>query len=162
MSELEEQIVKFIVAETHIKAKKVHLDSRFAQDIGMDGDDAIEFFEKFHEQFHVDLTELGSHWDQHFLPEGGGPSLACMVVIGIGAVVGGLLHETFKWIPVWVAMIVFVALLCWIYGKFFIEQQPEKTPITVHDLVEAANTRRWIKHYDSYVEPAPSMFRTLE
>ena len=159
MTELEERIVKFIVQETSIKAKKVHLDSRLAQDIGMDGDDAVEFFEKFHKQFQVELDVLGSHWDEHFLPEGGGPSLGCMVVIGVGVVAGGLLHEAFKWIPAWAGMIVLVALFCWIYGKFFGEPQEEKIPITVQDLVEAASSGTWIKHYD---EPAASLFRTLQ
>jgi hypothetical protein len=36
----------------------------------MDGDDAVEFFEAFGEQFHVDLDRLWKRWPQHFGPEG--------------------------------------------------------------------------------------------
>ncbi|HWC99823.1 MAG TPA: DUF1493 family protein [Candidatus Sulfopaludibacter sp.] len=158
MTELEERIVNFIVDETSINAKKVHLDSRLAQDIGMEGDDAVEFFENFHEHFHVDLSALGDHWHQHFLPEGiGVPPLGCMVMIGVGVVAGGLLHDLFKWIPYWAAMIVLVAIFCsiytWIYGKFFGEPQDQKIPITVRDLVEAASSGTWVKHYDSSHSP---------
>ena len=151
MTELEEQIVKFIVQQTSINIKKVHLDSRLAQDIGMEGDDAVEFFEKFHEQFHVDLNALETHWDQHFLPEGTSVHpLGCMVMIAVGVVAGGLLHDAFKWIPGWVAMMVLVAIFCliysWLYEKFFGKPQDEKIPITVQDLVEAASSGTWIKH----------------
>jgi hypothetical protein len=62
MTELEEQITAFIVEETGRKRKRVLLASRLAQDIGMDGDDAVEFFKKFGEKFHVDLTALYGHW----------------------------------------------------------------------------------------------------
>ena len=153
MTELEEQIVNFIVQQTSIKAKNVHLDSRLAQDIGMEGDDAGEFFGRFHEQFHVDLSVLEIHWDQHFLPEGiGVPPLGCMVMIGVGVVAGGLLHDVYKWIPEWAAMVVLVAICCsifsWIYGKFFSELPTERIPITVRDLLEAASSGTWVKSYD--------------
>lgn len=36
----------------------------------MDGDDAVEFFEKFGKKFHVDLTALQDHWHDHFCSEG--------------------------------------------------------------------------------------------
>ena len=47
MTELEDRIVNFIIEETAIGAKKVNLDSRLSQDIGTEGDDACEFFQKF-------------------------------------------------------------------------------------------------------------------
>ena len=47
MTELEERIAAFIVKETGIKQKRVHLAARLAQDIGIDGDDTVEFFEAF-------------------------------------------------------------------------------------------------------------------
>jgi hypothetical protein len=46
----------------------------------MDGDDAVEFFEKFAEEFKVDLQDLRAHWDQHFAPEG---SLSFGVMVAI-------------------------------------------------------------------------------
>ena len=70
MTALEEDIIAFVVGQTGMKRNSVHLSSRLAQDIGMDGDDAVEFFEKFGEQFHVDLTALSDQWDDHFGGEG--------------------------------------------------------------------------------------------
>jgi hypothetical protein len=147
MTELEERIVNFIAESTGIKAKKVHLDSRLAQDIGMEGDDAGEFFEKFHEQF-------------HFLPEGiGVPPLGCMVMIGVGVVAGGLLHDAFNWIPAWAAMGVLTTLFCgiygWIYSRLLGEPQDDKIPITVQDLVEAANAGKWVKSYQEQENRQP-------
>jgi len=40
------------------------------QDLGMDGDDAVEFFEAFGQTFSVDLARLWQHWHHHFAPEG--------------------------------------------------------------------------------------------
>ena len=70
MAQLEEDIIALIADAAGIKRKSLHLSSRLAQDIGMDGDDAVEFFEKFGEEFHVDLTPLHDHWHDHFRSEG--------------------------------------------------------------------------------------------
>jgi len=70
MTELAEDIIALIANDTGAKRNGVHLSSRLAEDIGMDGDDAVEFFEKFGEKFHVDLTTLGDHWKDHFRSEG--------------------------------------------------------------------------------------------
>jgi hypothetical protein len=158
MTELEERISAFIAEETGIKRKRVQLTSRLAQDIRLEGDDAVEFFEKFGEEFHVDLTALGDRWRQHFLPEGGGPSLGWMVVVGAAVIAGGLLHSAAKWIPVWASMIALIAVLCWVYGKFFRERGEEKIPTTVQDLVDAATAGTWIKQYE---EPPVALFRTF-
>ena len=70
MTELEENIIALIVGETGMKRNSVQRSSRLGQDIGMDGDDAVEFFEKFGEKFHVDLTALSDQWENHFGYEG--------------------------------------------------------------------------------------------
>ena len=46
-------------------------DTRLAEDLGMDGLDAVEFFEKFQAMFQVDLTAM--RWDRHFGGEGCNP-----------------------------------------------------------------------------------------
>jgi hypothetical protein len=70
MTELEQDIIALIADETGRKRRTVHPSSRLAQDIGMDGDYAVAFFETFSEKFHVDLTPLGDHWHDHFRSEG--------------------------------------------------------------------------------------------
>jgi hypothetical protein len=161
MTDLEERVTAFVVEETGIRRKRVYLASRLSQDIGMDGDDAVDFFRRFGEEFQVDLTALGEHWDRHFLPEGGAPAAGCMVAIGAGAIAGALLHEAFKWIPAWVSMLSPTAVFSWIYSRFFVERDRDRgtTPVTVQDLVDAARSGKWVKQDDV---PVASLFRTIE
>jgi hypothetical protein len=158
MTDLEEQITAFIVEETGIKRKPVLLSSRLAQDIGMDGDDAVEFFKKFGEKFPANLTVLYDHWDQHFLPEGTGTSPGCLIVIGFSVAVGAVLHEFVKRIPAWAWMIAVLPALGWIYTKLFLDHDGGKIPITVQDLVDAARSEEWLMQYDA----TDILFRTLE
>jgi len=157
MTALEERIIAFVVAETAINPKRLQFGSRLAQDVGMDGDDAVEFFERFGEEFHVDLTVLYHHWQEHFLPEGGGPSLWFMVVIGAAVVLGDLLHRAFQPIPSWAWMIALIAVSLWVSNKLFTERV-EPSPITVQDLVDAAISGKWDRQYES----TEILFRTLQ
>jgi hypothetical protein len=70
MTDLEARIVTLLVEETGTRKERVRMCSRLREDIGMDGDDAVEFFEKFGDRFNVDLTDLHDRWGQHFSPEG--------------------------------------------------------------------------------------------
>jgi hypothetical protein len=144
MAEIGERVIALVVEETRTKPTRVQLASRLAEDIGMDGDDAVEFFEKFGEAFHVDLTPLGDRWDQHFSGEGG-PSPGWLVVIGASIAVAAILHELVKWVPMWASTIALVALSCWIYSRFF---HQAKLPVTVQDLVDAAVSGKWVKEYE--------------
>jgi hypothetical protein len=83
MTDVEERTINLIVEVTGIQRKRIQLSSRLVDDIGMDGDDAIDFFEKFGQNLHVDLDVLYEHWDNHFFPEGfGGMSVGYLVIIG--------------------------------------------------------------------------------
>jgi hypothetical protein len=159
MTELEKQITAFIVAQTGIRRKRVLLSCRLAQDIGMDGDDAVEFFRKFGERFHVDLTLLDDHWDQHFSPEFTGTSPGCFIGIFAAVAVGAVLHEFVKRIPAWAWMIAALPVIGWIYTRFFLDRDPDdgKIPITVQDLVDAAGSGKWMRRYES----TEILFRTL-
>jgi hypothetical protein len=157
MTELEDQVIALLVEETGIERKRVQLASRLADDIGIEGDDAVEFFEKFGEKFHVDLTVLYDHWHRHFLPEGLGiPPLWCLIVIGAGVTLGGLVHEAVNRIPAWASTIALTALFWWVFGwvysKFFSDEPyGNKVPITMQDLVDAATSGQWVKHYEEPV-----------
>jgi acyl carrier protein len=70
MGTLESEIIDFAAHETGVKANKVALSTRLLQDLGMDGDDAVEFFDLFSDKFKVDLSQLSQHWHHHFGPEG--------------------------------------------------------------------------------------------
>jgi hypothetical protein len=100
VGELERRILEFTAKERAIKAERVRLSSRLADDLGMDGDDAVEFFQAFGRDFNVDLNSLWQQWDRHFHPEGG-PSLGFLIVTGVAVVVGDLLHQAVHQIPGW-------------------------------------------------------------
>ena len=149
MAEIEKRVIALVAEETRMNPMDVKLDLRLGEDIGMDGDDAVEFFEKFSETFHVNLTLLKDHWDQHFGGEvgPGGPRL--LVVIVASVIVAGVLHEWVPWVPMGISTIVLAALSFWIYGRFF--DHDEKLPVTVRDLVDAADSGKWAKEYEGPV-----------
>ena len=46
----------------------ISLESRLCEDLGMDGDDAWDFFQRFAREFGVDLSTM--QWRRHFGAEG--------------------------------------------------------------------------------------------
>src|SRR5690348_1284051 len=80
---VEDRVIRFTAQHWPVRTnQKLTSDTRLAQELGIDGDDAVEFFEVFAQEFGVDLQELRMHWDQHFAPEGS-LSLAAMVAIAL-------------------------------------------------------------------------------
>ena len=129
----------FIAAETGVKRGKISLRSRVAQDLRVDGDDAMELFEKFAATFSVDLGELYARWDQHFLAEGGGVGVGWLVVIGAAVVAGSGLSALVKAIPYWAGTLVALGLFGWIHNRYFVDSiEVDLKPVTVQDLVDAA------------------------
>jgi acyl carrier protein len=56
----EEKVINFVVRERATKRAKVSSSSRLQYDLGLDGDDAVEFFRSFEKEFSVDLQSLWS------------------------------------------------------------------------------------------------------
>lgn len=146
MAEPEAEIVALIAKKTGLEASAIHPDSRLAQDLGMDGDDAAEFFEDFGAKFHVDLSMLANHWGEHFHGEVRAMTPGCVAVICVSAAGGGLLHSIFDTLPVWAVVLANLAVLGWVYNRFFAKPDVSKLAITVRDLVEAARSGKWIIH----------------
>lgn len=127
----------------------------------MDGDDAVEFFEKFSKEFGVDVTVLQQHWSEHFGPEGPVVPLGCLVVLGLAIVFGDLLHSYFRWGPAWAWMIPLILVFGWVYNTFILDHGDNGlTPVTVQELVEAAEAGMWVKHYST--NGGVQMFRMLD
>lgn len=68
MHNLAEAIIAFVARETGMKPSKLTLSTRLMHDLGIDGDDAVEFFEHFEQEFGVNLSDFPYH--RHFGPEG--------------------------------------------------------------------------------------------
>jgi acyl carrier protein len=149
MTELEERIIEFTAEERGMKREDVELSSSLSDDLGMDGDDAVEFFEKFGKTFSVDLELLWQHWHRHFGPEFSGLSLGAIVLVVACVVLGDLLHRAFHRIPGWAAMIALIVVAVYAYNRFFADRNPDGViPTTVQDLVDAAKAGKWVKRYD--------------
>ena len=71
---LEKNVLTFVRDHCPVlRQHKLSLKTRIAQDLGMDGDDPVEFFADFGKRFDVDFGDLHIRWDEHFAPEGSGP-----------------------------------------------------------------------------------------
>ena len=87
---VEANVVAFTAQKLSVRREKLSTNTRLAQDLGMDGDDAVDIFNEFGSTFGVDLHGLHANWERHFLQEGGPSSLGAMVVI-CGCVTAGFL-----------------------------------------------------------------------
>lgn len=114
--------------------------------LGLDGMDAVEFFQGYEKEFQVDLTDLWQHWDEFFGPEGLlWPDHLVLLAAGLIGVGAGLIVNKVAGggLPTWVVMLIMVAvvaLLLFLYGRFYLKPLKQ---ICVADLVEAARQRKW-------------------
>lgn len=143
---LEERVIDFTASEVGGKGHKVLHETRLAQDLGVDGDDAVEFFEKFSDRFEVDLQDLHFHWDSHFAPEGTQLSLGSMIVLAGCGVAGVAIGEFVGVLPSWAWAILLLGIAFFVYQRWFAEED-SSIPVTVADLIDAARAGRWQKSY---------------
>jgi uncharacterized protein DUF1493 len=101
---LTERVKLFVAKETRFPVRKMSLETRLQQDMGVDGDDAEELIFAFAVEFDVDMT--GFQWARHFHSE--------------------------------------AFLSSWLFTLLHRELvEPADVPVTVQDLVTAAETRKW-------------------
>lgn len=101
-----------LVSEFTRVRRKLTLETTLFYDLGIDGDDAVEFFEEFGKAFHVDLMDFKI--EKYFGPEASDP-----------------LSSIATWIQGW-----------WTGNH---HRAAGVVPITLRDLVEAAETKRWAR-----------------
>lgn len=65
--EIQSQIVRFLVEHQRVRESKIKKETRIENDLGITGDDAMEFMEAFFETFQVDFSAF--RFDDHFSPE---------------------------------------------------------------------------------------------
>lgn len=144
---VEAQVIELVVKMTDVPPERVTLTTRLLDDLGIDGDDAVELFHGVHERFGTDLTHLYEKWSEHFGPEGM-PLSAGLVIIAAGVaggVVFALLNAPIGDVGAGVAAVVAAAAVVvasiWIGRKAgFIE---DVTPITVGEVFRAVEAGTW-------------------
>ncbi len=144
---LELRVLAFTARQRGITVEKVDLLSRLREDLGLDGDDAVEFFEAFHQEFDVNLDGLrGKRWKRHFAPArqpAAAARVAAFILLTLflsASIMSGYLGWTALWLLVFAAMWLFGSQawpISWLW--------PATVPITVQDLVDAAAAGRWVK-----------------
>jgi hypothetical protein len=137
--DVQERVMRFTAQHWPVREnRKLTSDTRLAQDLGMDGDDAVEFFKKFGDEFKVNLDDLYTRWKQHFGSEGA-PLLASIVVI-LAIVAGFWLRDLFGVLPAWGWGVALIAISLLLYQRW---RRRRTVPITVRDLIETARSGRW-------------------
>ena len=63
------EVKQFVADNLHIPIDNLTSETRLLHDLGIDGDDAIEFLEQYSEKFHVDISNM--NFDSYFGPEAG-------------------------------------------------------------------------------------------
>jgi acyl carrier protein len=144
---IQAEVIEFVAGVAEVKPERVTLDARLLDDLGIDGDDAVEFFNAVHERFGTDLTHLYERWSDHFGPEG--VPLSAGLVILAAAVIGGL---TFSHLDDVVGNVIavaaaammaalFIVVSIWIGRKLGLIE--DVTPITVREVVQAVEAGAW-------------------
>jgi acyl carrier protein len=142
---LEERVQGFTARHLGVKRDKLSTGTRLNQDLGMDGDDAVEFFRAFGAEFKVNLDDLYGRWNQHFGPDGG-PSFGFLIIIVLCITAGFLLRDVFGLFPAWAWGIGLTVLVILAHQLWFARK---KLPITVGDLIDSARSGRWGKSYSN-------------
>lgn len=104
--DIEYHVINFVIAQTSLDKKRLSKQFRLAEDLGLDGDDAIEFMEAFSHDFSVDMSEFSLR--DYFGPEAG------------------------------------FNPICYAYWMLFERDKLRSTPITIADLIKAAQNGKWI------------------
>jgi len=79
--DLKRKVIEFCADFSGTSKDEISLATTLRNDLGIEGADASEFFERFAQEFDVDLA--GFRISNYFGPEGCNPLTACLVLLGI-------------------------------------------------------------------------------
>jgi hypothetical protein len=135
------EVLKLVVEQTGVISQKVLLSSRLLQDLGMDGDDAVEFFNSVQNRFGTDLTHLHERWSEHFGPEG----ISCWngLVIIPAAITGGLAAGIAELSSYWGFTISVSLIVAWHFGMRRWGPPDRSVAIEVGEVVAAIEAGAW-------------------
>lgn len=87
--------IKQLLAQQGVRKEHLSFTSRLRHNLGLEGDDAVEFFSTLATRFGTDLTVLEEDWSSYFGPDGLSIEpvaviAACVAIIGAVAMLAGL------------------------------------------------------------------------
>ena len=129
-----------LAQERGLPSERILSSSRLLHDLGMDGDDAVDFFTSLHERYGTDLTSLFANWGDHFGPEG----FSCWngLIVVPAAIAGG---ATAGWLNLGTMAGILIATVILVLGYWAINRMtPDPSiPITVAEVVSAVEAGSW-------------------
>ncbi len=147
-SSIDERVYDLVAKERGMGRAKLRPSTTLSHDLGMEGDDAVEFFEALAAKFAVDLQPLGKDWPCYFAAEGVG--LGTMMLVSIPSLIAAyLIRLAAPVVPLWLALLFgFIAMVAIL--AFWVRKRPAKGPqISIQDLVDCVNAGRWNKQLPS-------------
>ncbi len=155
MSAVEAEVVELLAQQLGIPTSRISRTSRLLEDLGVDGDDAVELVDAFAGRFSPDLESLERHWSRHFGPEGwswpdrrlnyatlAGLALCASAAAGLAP---GLTFSA--------GVVVILGTL--VVGVIAGRRAPPMLPVTVGDLIEAAEAGVWPLRYEDEASTRP-------
>ncbi len=142
---IEDRVFAFVARELSEPREKLALSTTLLDDLGMDDDDAVEFFQHFAKEFSVDVRMLGTDWHYYIGPEGFPLRIGLLIVVP-GSIISILLIKVFPRLPDWMCFLfgffLWIGLLVgWRYSRR--KKAGPGPQITVQDLIDCAKVRVW-------------------
>lgn len=151
--DVEYEVTSMLARERGLPVKRIAPSSRLREDLGMDGDDAVDFFTEINQRFGTDLSTLQANWQQFFSPEG--LSLWNAAVVVPFAAAGGVTGAALHW-PKWAAALLalaFVIAAYWGLSKLPRRKSAKsEAAITVTELIAAVKAGAWPQSYSDMQE----------
>jgi acyl carrier protein len=144
--DLEERIRHFVSETGRVPPTDVTSATTLTDELGIDGDDAVEFFQAFEKEFEVDLSDLWLKWSHFFGSEAWGlvGTLVCLTGFILGGMLLWLAERKIGFsLPGWLEftfMGVVGLVLCYFAARIFVKPLKQ---ISVADLVASARRRAW-------------------
>lgn len=137
------EIIDRLARERGLPRERIRLSDRLLQDIGLDGDDAVDFFVSLQDRFGTDLTQLRQHWSDHFRSE---RTFLWTAVVPIPSLIVAILVAGFTGSKFWggAAGLAFAAILACVMLRR--ASADTMMPITVGEVVTAAEAGMWTEH----------------
>ncbi len=145
VDEFQGRVLALVSEATGVKLEKLQLTTTLSGNLGMEGDDAVEFFEKFGSEFAVNLSDLHRDWKFYFSPEGVPITTALLVAIppvAIAILLEGFFPRLHGMVALGIAVLLWLPVLVpWSRWRY----KNRTLQITIEDLVQSASSGKWTK-----------------
>jgi len=141
----QQTIVQLLQSEHGIARSRLLPSSRLLHDLQVDGDDAVQLFQKLHDRYGTDFRALGEQWSTFFGNEG--PSIAYLLLstavlvpsIAISVPLGLYLDLSSNSVGLLAASVFFGSILLF-HGVW---PKSQKRPVTIAGLAEIVRRGSW-------------------